>query len=410
MQKIEQEKFQHQIKILFLGEIGTGKTTLLLKYVTQEYCPQQSTVGVDYKQKFVEYQGKMIKLQLWDSAGLEKFQSISQNYFRKANSIFFIYEITNKKPFEEVFRLLNDVEQLASPDVIKVLIGSKIDLNYKREVSYDKGKQFALQNDLEFFELSSFWNRNLEDPINYVLEQFLKQKESKQKQNIQKKQNNVALSNQIVPMSNIKTQYFDHKLNIYLAGNTATGKSSLIQKYCFQKIISTRPNLGCDVNYKIVEYQGKKIKIVLWEIYMPKVQNFYIKANSVFLIYDISQNFTFQEIFNLINLVERSAPRDAINVLIGNKIDLNCRRQVSSGEGQQMAQDRKFQFYETSAFYDNPLEDPINYVLEQFLKQKESEQQQNIEMNQLNLSFSNQIVNLSQSNSMIQVENKKGCC
>ncbi|CAK63748.1 unnamed protein product (macronuclear) [Paramecium tetraurelia] len=397
MQKIEQEKFQHQIKILFLGDTDTGKTTLLLKYVTGKFDPSQTTIGVDFKYKSVGYQGKMIRIQIWDTAGQERYRSINQTQFKNANCFFFFYDITNQKPFEEVLRLLNDVEQLASPDVIKILIGNKIDLNSNRKVSYDKGKQFAQENRLEFFETSVLQDRILEDPINYVLEQFLKQKELEQKQNIQKNQINVALSNQIVPMLNKKTKQFDQILKIILLGDNGIGKSSLYQKYCFQTIISTTPTIGVDCYDKIVEFQGKKLKIILWdtsgqEAFMPIVQPHCNNANSVFFIYNITSKDTFQGIIKWINLAKKSASRNTINVLIGNKIDLNSSRQVSSTEGQQLAQDLKLKFYETSARYDNPLEDPINYVLEQFLKLNEKQQ---IQSNQKTVQIENRNQSLS---------------
>ncbi|CAK63749.1 unnamed protein product (macronuclear) [Paramecium tetraurelia] len=197
----KQIEFEYLLRIVLVGDSGSGKTTLFMKHAEQQFCQNLSpTIGIEFHNKFVEYQRKMIKLQLWDTAGQETFRSISQNYYRKANSIFFIYDITNKQSFERVYQWMNEAKQLAPSDLIKVLIGNKSDLINKRQVSFDEGKLFALENDLEFFELSAFGNRNLEDPIYYVLEQFLKQKESEQNQIIE---NNLALSNQIVQIENI---------------------------------------------------------------------------------------------------------------------------------------------------------------------------------------------------------------
>ncbi|CAD8111906.1 unnamed protein product [Paramecium primaurelia] len=193
----KQQEFDYNIRILLVGEIGIGKTTLLIKYTEQKFqLNQLTTIGIDYKSKLIDYQGKRIKIQLWDTAGQERFRTISKNYYRGAHAIFFIYDITNIVSFKRIEQWINDVEQNLPSDKIKVLIGNKCDLNNNRQVCYDDGKKFAAQQGLEFFESSALENHNIEGPINYVIEHFIKQKQSEQQQKVEK---NLVLSNQIVP-------------------------------------------------------------------------------------------------------------------------------------------------------------------------------------------------------------------
>ncbi|CAD8204967.1 unnamed protein product [Paramecium pentaurelia] len=193
----KQYEFDYNITILLVGEVESGKTTLLIKYTEQEFqLNKLTTIGIDYKSKIVDYQGKRIKIQLWDTAGQERFKTISKNYYRGAHAIFFIYDITNMDSFNRIQQWINEIEQNLPSDIIKVLIGNKCDLNNNRQVCYGYGKEFAALQGLKFFESSALENINIQEPINYVIEHFIQQNQSEQQQKVEK---NLVLSNQIVP-------------------------------------------------------------------------------------------------------------------------------------------------------------------------------------------------------------------
>ena len=107
------------------------------------------------KLKSLEVDDKKVKLQIWDTAGQEKFRNINTSYYKGANGILVVYDITNKESFEGLTSWLIEIEKNSSKEAYKLLIGNKNDLEDKREVSYNEGKEFASINGMEFFETSA---------------------------------------------------------------------------------------------------------------------------------------------------------------------------------------------------------------------------------------------------------------
>ena len=94
-------------------------------------------------------------MQIWDTAGQEKFRNINGSYYKGANGILVVYDITNKETFDGLTSWLIEIEKNSSKDVYKLLIGNKNDLEEKRQITYDEGKEFASINGMEFFETSA---------------------------------------------------------------------------------------------------------------------------------------------------------------------------------------------------------------------------------------------------------------
>ena len=103
----------------------------------------------------MEVNGNKVKLQIWDTAGQEQFRNINQSYYKGANGILVVYDITNKESFEGLTSWLIEIEKNSSKDVYKLLIGNKNDLEEKRQISYNEGKEFASVNGMQFFETSA---------------------------------------------------------------------------------------------------------------------------------------------------------------------------------------------------------------------------------------------------------------
>lgn len=151
-------------KIIFTGDVAVGKTsiinTLLNSKFTEEY---EASIGVDFFSKTLKYKGKQLKLQIWDSAGQEKFRSLIPNYIRGAALVFLVYDVTNKNSFDSLpnwIKFINNIE-----NTIIVIVGNKIDLESKRVISYEEGKKFAEENNMDMFEVSAKEGTGLEDMI-----------------------------------------------------------------------------------------------------------------------------------------------------------------------------------------------------------------------------------------------------
>ncbi|OPJ88799.1 hypothetical protein AV530_016326 [Patagioenas fasciata monilis] len=104
-------------------------------------CVRKAGVGIDFKIRTIELDGKRIKLQIWDTAGQERFRTITTAYYRGAMGIMLVYDITNEKSFENIRNWVRNIEEHASPDVEKMILGNKCDANDKRQVSREQGEK-----------------------------------------------------------------------------------------------------------------------------------------------------------------------------------------------------------------------------------------------------------------------------
>ena len=164
------------LKLLILGDSNVGKTSLLLTYA-DNYFPDShvATIGIDYKIKEVEIDGLKLKLQIWDTSGQERFRSMTHTFLRNANGIAFVYDITNKKSFEGVKNWIKDAENNGT-GFEKILIGNKIDLEGKREVSHDYAEKYANKKKIKTFETSAKTSINVNEPFDYLAKLIIKDK------------------------------------------------------------------------------------------------------------------------------------------------------------------------------------------------------------------------------------------
>ncbi len=151
-------------KIIFTGDINVGKTSIINVLMGQKFNNEyEASIGVDFFSKTIKYKGKIIKLQIWDSAGQEKFRSLIPNYIRSASLVFIVYDITNRKSFESLQLWIDFVNNIENSNI--VIIGNKIDLEDKREVPTEEGKKFSDEKNYEFFEVSAKDDKNLSDML-----------------------------------------------------------------------------------------------------------------------------------------------------------------------------------------------------------------------------------------------------
>ena len=143
-------------KLIFLGDQNVGKSCILNRFMNDTFIEEyQATIGLDFQSKNVQIDNQDIHLLLYDTAGQEKFRSLIPMYTRDSNIILLVYEINNKDSFIHLPDWLNDLSNVNKDDVIFALVGNKIDLEEKREVSTEEGKSYAEQNGFIFHEVSA---------------------------------------------------------------------------------------------------------------------------------------------------------------------------------------------------------------------------------------------------------------
>lgn len=145
------------VKLLLIGDSGTGKSNLILRYADNAFCPHAiSTIGVDFKLADRTIEGKRVKMQVWDTAGQERFRSIVRTFYRNAEGVCLVFDLTNKASFLALKEAwLDDVRKYATERVQLLLIGNKSDLADSREVTEEEAQAFAASIGSDYVETSA---------------------------------------------------------------------------------------------------------------------------------------------------------------------------------------------------------------------------------------------------------------
>ena len=166
---------KYMFRICLIGGPYVGKTSLLSTYTENTYKEKYSpTVGVDFRVVTLKYKDIITKLHIWDTAGQEKFKSITINYFRSSNGFIYVYDITDRDSLRNLEFWINLTKENTDSNVINFLVGNKSDLENKREVSVEEGKEFAKNHNLIFMETSAKTNNNVQKLFEYFAYKLIK--------------------------------------------------------------------------------------------------------------------------------------------------------------------------------------------------------------------------------------------
>ena len=188
---MKMEKKEPHFKILVLGDPSVGKSCFLIRYTEDTFQDVYlSTIGMDCKYKDVILEeDKSIRLQIWDTAGQDRFRSITKNLYKGAAGIMLIYDITNRNTFDNVKKWVNSIKEEVTSKVVIVLVGNKIDLDKKRQVQTDEGEQIAEEFDMPFFECSALTGENINSAFETLAKKLVEVKAKAKQHGEQLKQN-----------------------------------------------------------------------------------------------------------------------------------------------------------------------------------------------------------------------------
>eukprot|EP01120_Amphizonella_sp_Union-15-10_P005439 TRINITY_DN1624_c0_g1_i2.p1 TRINITY_DN1624_c0_g1~~TRINITY_DN1624_c0_g1_i2.p1 ORF type:complete len:219 (-),score=35.77 TRINITY_DN1624_c0_g1_i2:63-719(-) len=167
--------FDYLFKVLFIGDSGVGKSSVLIRMTEGGFYEDQScTIGVDFKQYLVKLNDKRVNLTIWDTAGQEKFRSLTSSYYRGTQGIILVYDVTSNETFENIENWLEEVNTYSTNnDVVKLLVGNKCDMKEERVVSFEKGKKYADEKALLFAECSSKTGEGIENAIEVLVSRIM---------------------------------------------------------------------------------------------------------------------------------------------------------------------------------------------------------------------------------------------
>jgi small GTP-binding protein len=165
------------LKILVIGESAVGKSCLLLLYTDDKFQDTfMTTIGVDFKTKFITVDGVPVKLQIWDTAGQEKFRSITKAYYRGAHGILVVFDVSRRDTFNQTRVWIDSIRDSSadSNPIDVILVGNKCDL--ERAVSRDEAEALAAQFQLSYFETSAKEATNVDAAFHSLAQMALKRR------------------------------------------------------------------------------------------------------------------------------------------------------------------------------------------------------------------------------------------
>jgi small GTP-binding protein len=183
--------YDYIFKILLLGDSSVGKTCLLLRYSDDTFTENHiSTIGLDYRFKLVTLENdKKVKLQIWDTAGQDRFRAITKNYYKGAHGIILVYDVTNINSFNNIKSWVSQIRENTTDKIKITFVGNKIDNEDLRKISTEEGEKLAAEYDAKFFETSAKENIRVIEVFNYITEEINNQNHKKEGESIEKKKN-----------------------------------------------------------------------------------------------------------------------------------------------------------------------------------------------------------------------------
>ena len=147
-------------KIIFVGDASAGKTSIINRIIDNPFNDiYEVSIGIDFMSKNIKFRGQTIKIQIWDSAGQEKYKGLIPSYVRNSSIVFIVYDVSNRSSFDNIKMWIDFVKNIEKTTM--VLCGNKIDLD--REVNTNEGEEIAKKEGIIFFECSAKTNENIKN-------------------------------------------------------------------------------------------------------------------------------------------------------------------------------------------------------------------------------------------------------
>ena len=175
---VEESEFEYTIKLLILGDSNVGKTNFIYRFIENKFSQNyMATTGIDLKTSNIELNGKKIRVQLWDTAGQEKYRAITKNLFLKVQGFLTLYDITNEDSFVNLKSWVKLIKEECGNHMPILIVGNKSDLYKMRAVEKNAAIAYAKEEKVEYIESSSKSGDNINEAISLIAEKVLESSE-----------------------------------------------------------------------------------------------------------------------------------------------------------------------------------------------------------------------------------------
>ena len=174
----------YSYKVILIGDSFVGKTSLIIRFCKDIYEENSlSTIGIDTQKKYLKKDNKKIELQIWDTAGQEKFRSLAKSSCNQMDGIIFVFDLGDKETFKNIKTWYTNLDQMVDfKKVGAVLVGNKSDLS-PYDVTEEKIMEYANQKKMEYIASSAKTNNNVNNIFIKILDDIMKKNKGKKNKN-----------------------------------------------------------------------------------------------------------------------------------------------------------------------------------------------------------------------------------
>eukprot|EP01097_Dermamoeba_algensis_P005970 TRINITY_DN3758_c0_g1_i1.p1 TRINITY_DN3758_c0_g1~~TRINITY_DN3758_c0_g1_i1.p1 ORF type:complete len:188 (-),score=41.32 TRINITY_DN3758_c0_g1_i1:243-806(-) len=162
-----------RLKICFIGDFGVGKSAMVTQFAEKKFYDGDSRDAQQVTECVATVDARVVPLQLWDTAGSERFSTLTVSYYRSIDAAVLVYDISNKESFTNLENWVRELEQFThDARIVKILVGNKLDLEAERKVTKEEASHFAEENKCKNFEVSAKTGANIESMVHTLIRDY----------------------------------------------------------------------------------------------------------------------------------------------------------------------------------------------------------------------------------------------
>ncbi len=330
--------FEYFFKFVLVGYCGVGKSSILHRYADNTDYGGMMTIGIDFKIKEIQLEEKNCRLQIWDTAGPNRFRSITTSYFRGAHVIIFCWDDNYENSKSEVEDYLHYIEGMANNAheyLVKILAHTKCDSEESTEDYCEQVRKYAQEKGLAYFKCSAKKNFGLDEMFEYACREILKvpsiMQERMKTEQLKEKLGTDINQFRWIDSSGLLGKC-DYSFQILLLGNSGTGQSALLNRFFYNSFNKIDRYMNSNFETKIVEIDQKKCELrlsvmnilaFLRSIFFRSTR--YLKDNDLFIFcWDVGSGYYSNEEYILFGIeeIEKSNLEHIPMIIVQTECDL----------------------------------------------------------------------------------------
>ena len=177
-------KEDYKVKLIIVGDSGVGKTNLITRFASDKFEKNsKATIGVEFIYKTLKINKDIFKIEIWDTAGEERYKSITSAYYKGAKGAIIVYDITSEQSFNNIETWIHEVKGKTSNSLQILIIGNKSDLYKDRKISLEKGIEKAQSLNLHLLETSALDKTNVTEAFYCLFKEIYLDTKNKSRSN-----------------------------------------------------------------------------------------------------------------------------------------------------------------------------------------------------------------------------------